>query len=49
MFWKPTVAIQADVGSFMVCLQTALPGYKCDTEWPKQLKSVDNEKEAANK
>ena len=49
MFWKPTVAIQADAGSFLACLQRSLSGYKCDTEWPESLKERDNEKEEANR
>ncbi|XP_064635830.1 2-hydroxyacyl-CoA lyase 2-like [Lineus longissimus] len=48
MFWKPTQAIQGDPGNFIVSLQAALKGYTCDTEWPKTLKTRDDEKEAKN-
>ena len=48
MFWKPTVAVQADVGTFITQLQTSLSGYKCDPEWPAMLKQRDDEKESSN-
>jgi acetolactate synthase-like protein len=49
MFWKPTVAIQGDVGSFMVKLAEGMKGYKCDEEWLNMLRSKDTEKEKANR
>ncbi|XP_060559739.1 2-hydroxyacyl-CoA lyase 2-like [Ruditapes philippinarum] len=49
MFWKPTVAIQGDVGSFMVKLAEGMKGYKCDQEWLNMLRSKDTEKEKANR
>lgn len=49
MFWKPTVAIQGDVGSFMLKLAEGLKGYKCDPEWLNMLKKKDQDKESANK
>ncbi len=48
MFWKPTVAVQADVGSFVTQLQRALTGYQCQPEWPAELKQRDEEKESGN-
>uniref|UniRef100_A0A8C5MMI9 2-hydroxyacyl-CoA lyase 2 n=1 Tax=Leptobrachium leishanense TaxID=445787 RepID=A0A8C5MMI9_9ANUR len=49
MFWKPTVAIQGDAGSFIVKLSEGLKGYSCPSEWPEGLKSGDVVKEKANK
>ncbi len=49
MFWKPTIALQADVGSFIVDLARGLKGYKCDPDWAKQLKDKDTAKEDANR
>ena len=49
MFWKPTVAIQGDVGSFVVSLARSLRGYKCDPDWPASLKVRDQAKEDSNK
>ncbi|XP_033108878.1 acetolactate synthase-like protein [Anneissia japonica] len=48
-FWKPSLAVQADVGSFLVSLQKGLKKFKCDEEWVKSLKSKDEEKEEANR
>ncbi|KAL4224666.1 hypothetical protein ACF0H5_015363 [Mactra antiquata] len=48
MFWKPTVAIQGDVGSFLMELSKGLQGFKCDPEWLSMLKSKDADKEKAN-
>ena len=49
MFWKPTVAIQADVASFIVELSQGLKGYKCDRDWIDSLKNKDKEKEESNR
>ena len=49
IFWKPTLAIHGDPGSFIVALQHGLTGYKCDLEWRQLLRQRDEEKEAANK
>ena len=49
MFWKPTVAIQADVASFIVELSQGLKGYKCDQEWIDTLRNKDKQKEDANR
>ena len=49
MFWKPTVAIQADVASFIVELSKGLKGYKCDKGWIDSLRNKDKEKEEANR
>ncbi|CAL1548616.1 unnamed protein product [Lymnaea stagnalis] len=48
MFWKPTLAVQADVASFLVSVVSGLKGYKCDSEWVKTLQKRDQEKESAN-
>lgn len=48
MFWKPAVAVQADVASFLLKLQAALSRYQCDAEWPGTLKHRDAETERAN-
>ena len=49
MFWKPTVAIQGDVGSFMIKLAEGMKGYKCDQEWLDMLRGKDADKEKANR
>lgn len=49
MFWKPTVAIQGDAGSFLVNLSKGLKGHRCPEEWPQNLKSGDATKEKANR
>uniref|UniRef100_A0A671R3L4 2-hydroxyacyl-CoA lyase 2 n=1 Tax=Sinocyclocheilus anshuiensis TaxID=1608454 RepID=A0A671R3L4_9TELE len=49
MFWKPTVAIQGDAGSFLLRLSKALKGHKCPEEWPRSLKEGDAIKEKANR
>ncbi|KAH3884535.1 hypothetical protein DPMN_008518 [Dreissena polymorpha] len=49
MFWKPTVAIQGDVGEFIMGLAAGLKGYKCDPEWLNSLRGRDQEKEDANR
>ena len=48
MFWKPTVAIQADVGTFLVELSEAADGiHSYDPEWISTLQRRDREKESA--
>ena len=37
MFWKPTVAIQADVASFILELSCGLKGYNCHIELDSNL------------
>ena len=49
MFWKPKVAIEGDVASFLVSLNKALKGYTCNPEWPAALKARDEEKEQDNR
>ncbi|XP_028276438.1 2-hydroxyacyl-CoA lyase 2 [Parambassis ranga] len=49
MFWKPTVAIQGDAGSFLVRLSNGLKGHRCPQEWPQSLKAGDVTKENANR
>ncbi|KAM8927119.1 2-hydroxyacyl-CoA lyase 2 [Pelodytes ibericus] len=48
MFWKPTVAIQGDAGSFIVNLSEGLKGYACPSDWTEGLKSGDVNKENTN-
>jgi acetolactate synthase-like protein len=45
MFWKPTVAVQADVGTFLVELSEAADGMKWDPDWAATLQKRDKEKE----
>ncbi|OQR69804.1 acetolactate synthase protein-like, partial [Tropilaelaps mercedesae] len=47
-FWKPTVAVQADVGSFLADLKNALPGFKGDDMWLDGLRAKDDAKESSN-
>ncbi|XP_028321531.1 2-hydroxyacyl-CoA lyase 2 [Gouania willdenowi] len=49
LFWKPTIAVQGDVGSLLVQLSKGLKGYHCPQEWPQSLKAQDATKEAANR
>ncbi|XP_077578893.1 2-hydroxyacyl-CoA lyase 2 [Stigmatopora nigra] len=49
MFWKPTIAIQGDAGSFLVRLSKGLKGHHCPEEWPQSLKTGDVLKENINK
>lgn len=48
IFWKPSLAIQGDVGTALVSISQGLKGYKCDPEWIKTLREKDNVKEDAN-
>nr|XP_006642294.1 PREDICTED: acetolactate synthase-like protein [Lepisosteus oculatus] len=49
MFWKPTVAIQGDAGSFLLRLSEGLKGHRCPPDWPQSLKEGDLAKEKANR
>lgn len=51
MFWKPTLAVQSDVGQFFLELTEHLEkgnGFKVDQEWIKHLRARDQAKEAKN-
>uniref|UniRef100_A0A8C7U416 2-hydroxyacyl-CoA lyase 2 n=1 Tax=Oncorhynchus mykiss TaxID=8022 RepID=A0A8C7U416_ONCMY len=48
MFWKPTVAIQGDAGSFLLRLSKGLKGHTCPEDWPQCLKAGDVTKEKAD-
>lgn len=45
MFWKPSLAVCADVGSFLQELSLFLVDYKCSSEWLQQLQDRDAKKE----
>nr|CAD7423186.1 unnamed protein product [Timema monikensis] len=47
IFWKPSVAIQGDVGSFIQELSLNLTGYKCNDDWLEKLKETERLKEEA--
>uniref|UniRef100_H2Y6A6 IlvB-like protein n=1 Tax=Ciona savignyi TaxID=51511 RepID=H2Y6A6_CIOSA len=47
MFWKPTIAIQADAASLLVDIAKNL-NYSCPCDWTVQLKQGDIEKEKKN-
>ncbi|KAG7316250.1 hypothetical protein KOW79_019791 [Hemibagrus wyckioides] len=49
LFWKPTVAVRGDVGSFLLQLSKGLVGHRCPEEWVQSLKERDNAKEKANR
>lgn len=49
MFWKPAIAVQADVGSTISALTAALKGYRCDPDWVYLLRSRDEETEKKNR
>uniref|UniRef100_A0A3Q3G952 2-hydroxyacyl-CoA lyase 2 n=1 Tax=Labrus bergylta TaxID=56723 RepID=A0A3Q3G952_9LABR len=49
MFWKPTIAIQGDAGSFLMQLSKGLKGHRCPEEWPQSLKAGDVTKENTNR
>lgn len=48
MFWKPTVAVEGDVGTFLKDLSAAVAGYQTEADWLKKLAARDEEKELAN-
>lgn len=43
------MAIQGDVGSFILKLAEGMTGYKCDPEWLGMLREKDRSKESANR
>ncbi|XP_043532820.1 2-hydroxyacyl-CoA lyase 2 [Chiloscyllium plagiosum] len=48
MFWKPTLAVRGDAGSFLVRLAEGLRGYQAPRDWTRHLKDGDVKKEKAN-
>ena len=48
MFWKPTVPVLGDVGTFMKDLSSSVHNYSCDKEWISTLRQRDQVKEEAN-
>jgi len=48
MFWKPALAVCADVGSFLQELSLTLVDYKCSPDWLQQLRDRDMAKEELN-
>lgn len=49
MFWKPTLAVQADAADFLVRLQTTVGKFHVAEDWIMKLKQRDGEKEEANR
>ncbi|XP_022523964.2 2-hydroxyacyl-CoA lyase 2 [Astyanax mexicanus] len=49
IFWKPTVAIQGDVGSFLLRISKGLEGHTFPQDWAENLKEGDKAKEKANR
>ena len=49
MFWKPTLAVRADAGSFITELSQRIGKLEYDSEWLPQLKKNDSDKEEANR
>ena len=43
------MAVEGDVGEFLVQLAAGLHGFKCDPEWVNMLRARDAEKEQANR
>nr|XP_039256556.1 2-hydroxyacyl-CoA lyase 2-like [Styela clava] len=49
MFWRPTLAIQADPATVILAIAEGLKeGFNCAKDWPEKLKKGDDEKEATN-
>jgi hypothetical protein len=48
MFWRPTLAVCADVGFFLQELSLLLVDYKCSPDWLQQLRDRDTAKEELN-
>lgn len=48
MFWRPALAVQADVGCFLRELAAELAGHQCDPDWLQKLRDRDDAKEAKN-
>ncbi|XP_069460808.1 2-hydroxyacyl-CoA lyase 2 isoform X2 [Ambystoma mexicanum] len=49
MFWKPSIAIQGDAGTFLKKLSEGLKNYSCPREWVEGLKEGDVKKEHENR
>ena len=49
MFWKPTIALECDVGSFLLELSKTADDLEWDPEWITILQKRDKEKEEANR
>lgn len=49
MFWKPTLAVQADAGTFITQLSQRIGKLVYDEDWLSNLKQKDNNKEEANR
>ncbi|OPJ84843.1 acetolactate synthase-like protein [Patagioenas fasciata monilis] len=45
VFWKPRLAVQGDVASFVVRLAQSLSGFSCPKEWGEQLREAERRKE----
>ncbi|XP_021926638.1 acetolactate synthase-like protein [Zootermopsis nevadensis] len=48
MFWKPSLAVCGDVGSFLQELSMFLVDYKCSPDWLQQLQERDAAREKQN-
>ncbi|XP_037088038.1 LOW QUALITY PROTEIN: 2-hydroxyacyl-CoA lyase 2-like [Pollicipes pollicipes] len=48
LFWKPTLAVQADVGSFLREVAAELTDYATDPAWLATLRARDDDKEERN-
>ncbi|XP_069750538.1 2-hydroxyacyl-CoA lyase 2 isoform X2 [Narcine bancroftii] len=48
IFWKPTLAVKGDAGSFLIQLAEGLKGYQAPSDWTQSLKEEDVKKEKAN-
>ncbi|XP_047102030.1 2-hydroxyacyl-CoA lyase 2-like [Schistocerca piceifrons] len=48
LFWKPTLAVCGDAGTFLTELSLVIGGFKCDPEWQETLKEEDRLKEISN-
>ena len=49
IYWKPTLAVQADPADFVLKLAGSIKGFKGSDEWLQSLREKDNAKEDANK
>lgn len=49
IYWKPTLAIQADPSTFVVQLAQALKGFSGSEDWIEQLRAKDDAKEEINR
>ncbi|XP_014675034.1 PREDICTED: acetolactate synthase-like protein isoform X2 [Priapulus caudatus] len=48
LFWKPTLAVRGDPGSFLVTLAAELRGRRCDDDWLQRLRERDRDVERRN-